>query len=153
MKSLSKKTKKLAESGTLNPHAEKINDPLFKDHPFFDAEDLLQAKYEMLRRVEKEGESVTDAANAFGFSRRHFYVLQKKLSDEGLHGLLSEKRGPKDAHKLNEKVMSFIEALMEKDPTLTSTKLNAEIDRKFGIKTHTRSIERALLRQKKRQKS
>ena len=53
MKSSIKK-KKLTESGTLNPNAHKITDPLFKSNDFFDPDDLLQAKYEMLRRVEKD---------------------------------------------------------------------------------------------------
>lgn len=146
--SQTKKTK-LTESGTLNPHADKITDPLFNENDFFDANDLLQAKYEMIRRVEQEGVSVTDAAKNFGFSRRHFYVLQKQLSDEGLHGLLTEKRGPKGAHKLNEEVMTFIGAQIEKDPSLRANAIGVMIEKRFGIKAHRRSVERALKRKKK----
>ena len=46
------KEKRLADSGTLNPNPEEVTDPLFKGHVFFDAQDLIQVKYEMLRRVE-----------------------------------------------------------------------------------------------------
>ena len=148
MKSSIKK-KKLTESGTLNPNAHKITDPLFKSNDFFDPDDLLQAKYEMLRRVEKDERTVSDTAKSFGFSRRHFYVLQKQFANEGLHGLLAEKRGPKGAHKLNEKIMEFINTQMEKDPTLRPPDISMIIEKKFGIKAHRRSIERALERKKK----
>lgn len=148
MKSSTKK-KKLTESGTLNPNADRITDPLFKNNDFFDADDLLQVKYEMLRRVEKEDRPVSDTAKGFGFSRRHFYVLQKQFADEGLHGLLSAKRGPKGAHKLNEEIMDFISIQIEKDPTLRAPGMSMIIEKKFGIKAHQRSIERALERKKK----
>ena len=63
---------KLASSGTLNPAPEKVQDRLFPSHTFFDPDDALQVKYEMLRRVEQDGCSVTQAAQDFGCSRRHF---------------------------------------------------------------------------------
>ena len=44
------KTAELNRSGTLNPHPEVIVDPLFQNNPFFDPRDLLQTRYEMLRR-------------------------------------------------------------------------------------------------------
>ena len=40
MKSSPNKKKKLTESGTLNPNADKITDSLFKNNDFFDANDL-----------------------------------------------------------------------------------------------------------------
>jgi len=49
------KTAELDRSGTLNPHPEAIVDPLFQNNPFFDARDLLQTRYEMLRRHRIEG--------------------------------------------------------------------------------------------------
>lgn len=149
MKSSPNKKKKLTESGTLNPNADKITDPLFNNNDFFDADDLLQVKYEMLRRVEKEEGSVTDVAKSFGFSRRHVYVLQKQFANEGLSGLLSEKRGPKSAHKLSEEVMDFINAQIEENPSLKAPGIGLILEKQFGIKTHRRSIERALERKKK----
>ena len=41
----------LREHGTLHPHPEEVTDPLFSRDGFFDARDLLQVKYEMLRSV------------------------------------------------------------------------------------------------------
>ena len=42
----------LKRHGTLNPHPDAVTDPLFHTGDFFDPADLLQVKYEMLRRVE-----------------------------------------------------------------------------------------------------
>src|SRR5437870_1729540 len=57
----------LRQLGTLNPRPREVTDPLFATDSFFDPRDLVQVKYEMLRRVQSEGHSVTGAATAFGF--------------------------------------------------------------------------------------
>ena len=53
------KEKFLRESGALNTHP--VNDSLFKDGHFFDPQDLVQVKYEMIRKVTKESEPVSQA--------------------------------------------------------------------------------------------
>ena len=150
--SLNHKEKRLADSGTLNPNPEEVTDPLFKGHVFFDAQDLIQVKYEMLRRVEKEGRSVAQVAKDFGFSRRHFYELQKQFSEAGLLGFLPEKRGPKGGHKLTSEIVAFIDTQIEKNSSLNATKLAEIVENQFNTKVHPRSIERALERKKKGQK-
>ena len=77
------KKKILEESGTLNPNPDKVSDELFREKAFFDSSDLLQVKYEMLRCVEKEGRTVSKAARDFGFSRRHYYEIQKQFARAG----------------------------------------------------------------------
>ena len=67
------KTLELKRTGTFNPHAEGVADPLFRENPFFDSRDLLQARYEMLRRQRVEGRSIIETALAFGVSRPTFY--------------------------------------------------------------------------------
>lgn len=143
------KRKNLIKSGTLNPHADQVTDPMFQKHDFFDADDLLQVKYEMLRRVEKERQKVTTVTSQFGFSRRHFYELQKQFSVAGLHGLLPEKRGPRGAHKLNGEIMAFIGEQIDQDSRVNASELAARIKERFGIRVHPRSIERAVERKKK----
>ena len=44
----------LREEGTLNPAPEKVRDPKFQQSEFFDPRDVVQVKYEMLRRVSVE---------------------------------------------------------------------------------------------------
>ena len=59
----------------------------FATDTFFDPRDLVQVKYEMLRRVQSEGHSVTGAATAFGFSRPSFYQALSAFEEGGLAGL------------------------------------------------------------------
>jgi hypothetical protein len=55
----------LSEQGCLNPRPQSVTDELFANHEFFDAHDMVQVKYEMLRRVEKDGHSISDASGEF----------------------------------------------------------------------------------------
>ena len=45
------KRQTLRRHGTLNPHPEAVSHPLFHNSDFFDSDDLMQVKYEMLRQV------------------------------------------------------------------------------------------------------
>ena len=60
------KTRALAASRTLNPRPEKVTDPAFAPGSFFDPADLVQVKYEMVRRSEIDGLPAATAAAAFG---------------------------------------------------------------------------------------
>jgi transposase len=141
----------LQQQGTWNPRAQEVADEWFHKDPFFDARDLVQVKYEMLRRVRNEGQSVTQAATSFGFSRPSFYQAQEAFQQEGLAGLVPRKRGPKRAHKLTEEVLAFIVGERQKDSPPRTEDLVPMIRKRFGITVHPRSIERSLLRgQKKR---
>ncbi len=58
----------LRRNHALNPRPQAVRDPAFtSDNPFFDPRDLVQVKYEMLRRVREEGGSVSQSATHFGF--------------------------------------------------------------------------------------
>ena len=140
----------LAESGTLNGRAEEVRDDLFQGEGFFDPRDRVQVKYEMLRRVDAEGASVTEAAGAFGFSRVAFYRARQRLAGEGLAGLLARPRGPRRAHKLSEEVVAFLVAAMDEAPALRAPGLAERVRERFGLSVHPRSIERALARRRKR---
>jgi len=45
----------LRQYGALNRAAEAVRDEFFINHEFFDPRDLVQVKYEMLRRVRIDG--------------------------------------------------------------------------------------------------
>src|SRR5260370_29662743 len=94
------KLRALKDSGTANPHAQDVQDPAFTDSDFFDPRDLVQVRYEMLRRVRIEGEPIADAAAGFGVSRPTFYKAQTAFERAGLAGLLPAKRGPHGPHKI-----------------------------------------------------
>ena len=76
----------LRAQGATHPHPEAVTDPLFRDSAFFDPNDLVQVKYEMLRSVQQEERSVVEAAQASGLSRPAFYVTQELFQHEGLPG-------------------------------------------------------------------
>ena len=146
------KREALKEQGTLNPHPEKVRDERFLTEDFFDPQDLLQVKYEMLRRVRLEGASRSQAAAAFGFSRPAFYQAQARLEAQGVTGLMARRRGPKGGYKLSEAVMDFVEGELEGDPSLRTRALATRVEARFGIRTHPRSIERALERRQKKRR-
>lgn len=142
------KALELHQAGTLNPHPEAVVDRLFKGNPFFDARDLLQARYEMLRRHSADGTSILDAATAFGVSRPTFYQAQAAFSKAGLSGLLPKPRGPKGGHKLTSEVLDFVEGLRVAEPGLTTVACVRAVKERFGITVHRRSLERALGKKK-----
>src|ERR1700681_3103892 len=140
----------LRQQGCWNPHPERVSDELFQTREFFDARDLVQVKYEMLRRVETEGLPVNQSAAAFGFSRPSFYQAQASFQQGGLPALLPQKRGPKQAHKLTTDVLAFIGEARQEDPSLRLAALVSRIRERYGIAVHPRSIERALARSQKK---
>ena len=144
------KIETLRGQGSLHPHPEHVTDPLFHASDFFDARDLVQVKYEMLRRVRVQGEPITESVLAFGFSRPSFYQAQSAFDLGGLAGLLPKKRGPRGSHKLSAEVVAYLEKLLSHDPSLRAAELAARVLARFGCKVHPRSVERALARRKKK---
>jgi transposase len=141
----------LRAARALNPRPEAVSDPAFATgHPFFDARDLVQVKYEMLRRVQIDGHSVTRAAAAFGFSRPSFYAAQTAWQTAGLPGLLPARPGPRGGHKLTASVVAFLQERRARDPGLSVASLVQLVQEHFGLVVHPRSIERALARQAKK---
>ncbi len=147
------KLESLRQQGTLNPRPHAVTAELFVASEFFDARDLVQVKYEMLRRVQKDGRSITEAAAAFGFSRPSFYQAQSAFEQGGLAGLAPLKRGPKQAHKLTAEILEFIQQARQDNPSLRAAELASRVRQRFDLIVHPRTIERGVARvQKKRRK-
>jgi transposase len=140
----------LQQQGCLNPRPEQVADPLFQQSDFFDPDDLVQVKYEMLRRVQIDQQPVRQAAAAFGFSRPTYYQAELDFQDQGLFGLIPEKRGPRRAHKLTPQVLEYVRQLRSEQPSLGIAQVGVAILEHFRITVHPRSIERALARQEKK---
>jgi transposase len=143
----------LRESRCLNPHPEQVRDEAFLAEEFFDARDAAQVKYEMVRRVQTDGESVTAAAAAFGYSRPSYYQAAAALAESGLDGLVAAKPGPRRGHKLTEEILTWAQDQLAADPDLRPAALVEPIATEFGVRVHPRSIERALARHQERPKS
>jgi transposase len=149
LKKTDQKTLELKRTGTLNPHPGSVVDALFKDNPFFDAKDLLQVRYEMLRRHNVEGVSIVDVATNFGVSRPTVYQAQAAFQQSGLSGLLPKHRGPKEGHKLSSEVIAYVRSLRAAEPGLTTVACVQAVQEKFSTRVHRRSLERALASKKK----
>ena len=143
------KEEALRAARALNPRPEAVNDAEFAGSEFFDARDLVQVKYEMLRRARHDGSTVSDAAAAFGFSRPSFYEAEAAFEAAGLPGLLPKRPGPRRAHKLSEGVVARLEEAAAVDPAPSSSELVELIRSEFGLRVHPRSVERALARHPK----
>jgi transposase len=141
----------LREARCLNPHPEDVADEAFVSQEFFDARDAVQVKYEMVRRVRVDGDSVTASATAFGYSRPSFYEAAAALDEQGLDGLVPGKPGPRRRHKLTDEVCAFAEQQLAADPALRPVDLVTPIEQRFGVRVHPRSIERALARYREQQ--
>jgi len=146
------KIKALHQSGTLHPRPQDVRDELFGEKGFFDARDLLQVKYEMLRRVIQEGHSISQAAASFGFSRPSFYQAQSAFETSGLAGLVPQKRGPKQGHKLTTEILEFVRRARAEDSEVRTVDLVQRVRERFGVELHSRTIERGLRRDQKKRR-
>lgn len=144
------KVRALRDQGSINPFPKKVRDALFLKEEFFDPNDIVQVKYELLRRVQVEGASITDAVKNFGFSRLSFYRILAVFENLGLPGLIPKKRGPKEAHKMTAEILEFVNNKIQNTPSINNTTLKELIEEKFELTVHSRSIDRALSRKKKR---
>lgn len=146
-----RKTRALREARALNTRPGSVSDVAFTEgNPFFDPLDLVQVKYEMVRRVRAEGGRVGRSAAAFGFSRPAWYQTAARFEREGLVGLLPLRPGPRRAHKLRDEVVDDLERALEEEPSLRSSELAARALERFGLRVHPRSVERALGRRRKK---
>jgi transposase len=143
------KRDRLRQLRVLNPRPEAVRAPWFHGSRFFDPDDLVQVKYEMLRHARQDGVNKAQAAALFGVSRPTYYQAEAAFERDGLAGLLPGTRGPKSAHKLTDEVMRLIEQHLRTGAPQQARSLAALVQSTFGVSVHPRSIERAMARKKK----
>ena len=105
---------------------------------FFLPEDKVQVKYEMLRAHVLDGQPVTEAAAAHGYSRAAFYLVLRSFSAAGMSGLLDEARGRRGPLKLRPEIVAFI-----RESAVGPGELVEQIEHRYGLRLHRRTIERA----------
>ena len=140
------KVQALRDERCLNSRPEAVRDPAFVSSEFLDARDLVQVKYEMVRRVRVDGDAVARTVADYGFSRPSFYEAAAALDAGGLAGLVPARPGPRRAHKMSAEVVTFAQERLEAEPGLRAADLVELIEDRFGVRVHPRSIERALER-------
>lgn len=144
------KARFLAAQHALYPHPEQIHDSQFQQGSFFDPRDLVQVRYEMLRRHLVDGKPITEVTRDFGMSRQMFYVLLAMFQQQGLLGLLPRKRGPKTAHKCTQAILDFVCSRLQEAPDRSFQDLVQEVEGQLGVRLHPRTLQRQLLREKKK---
>lgn len=142
------KTAALLEEGTLNSSPQKVSDPKFQGSEFFDPRDLLQVRYEMLRRVSVDNLPITQATAEYGVSRPTYYQAKASFDESGVGGLVPRKRGPRGPHKLQGELLAFVQQQVAPGEPIRARKLARRIWEQFSVEVHPRTIERAL-REKK----
>lgn len=147
-KSESLKVEALRNEGTLNPVPENVRDPKFHENEFFDPHDIVQVKYEMLRRVSVENAPVSVAAEAYGVSRPTYYQTKAGFERAGLAGLAPQKRGPRGPHKLRGQALAFIQQQLVAGEPVRARELAKLVQQKFDLNIHPRTIERAVVGKK-----
>lgn len=138
------KTDALIEEGTFNPAPDKVRDPKFRAGEFFDPRDVVQVKYELLRRVSIDKVSVTEASGEYGVSRPTYYQAKADFDLAGIAGLVPAKPGPRGPHKVDGDVLAFLRARVVVGEPLRARELVKLVRDKFDIELHPRTIERAL---------
>lgn len=141
---------RLRQAGVLNAQPQRVQAAWFQAGGFFDPNDLVQVKYEMLRHARQDGVTKAEAARLFGLSRPTFYQAETAFERDGVSGLLPQPRGPKSAHKLTAEVMGVIESHHSGGGPMHAREMANLVHTQLGIKVHPRSIERAIARKKKR---
>lgn len=140
------KEQALRATRTLNPRPEAVVDAVFTASEFCDPRDLVQVKYEMVRRVRVDKVPAARAVREFGFSRQVYYDAAAALDAGGPAALVPGKPGPKGPRKLTDAVMEYVETCLAADPSLRSRDLADAVATEYGLSVHPRSIERALAR-------
>ena len=143
------KSEALRQTGALHPKPEDVHDEAFRRDEFFDPRDLVQVRYEMLRRHQIDGDAVTDVSSAFGVSRQAYYMTETAFEASGIAGLMPRRRGPQRAHKCTDEILDFVEQW--RADISPENNVSEAVRRRFGVAIHPRSLARALTRRKKKQ--
>jgi len=138
------KLEALREEGTLNPTPDEVHDPKFQENEFFDPHDIVQVKYEMLRRVSVENASVSAATEEYGVSRPTYYQTKATFDKGGVAGLVPQKRGPRGPHKLRGQALAFVQQQLVAGEPVRARELAKLVRQKFDLNIHPRTIERAV---------
>jgi transposase len=129
----------LAAAGLVHPRPESVVAQLFvSGGPFFFALDKVQVKYEMLRAHLVDGVSVVNAASEHGYSRAAFYLVAEAFEEEGMQGLLDEKRGRRGPLKVTTEINAYVRSAQH----LSGAELSKEVAERFGVVLHRRTLER-----------
>ena len=146
MKKSGNRLARLQQTGCALLRPERVRANLFLEHPeIFDARDAIQVKYEMLRLHLLEKRAIAAACRDFGFSRESFYEFARRLREEGIAGLLPQKRGRKGPVKCTHAVLEFLHTERRRDPQASGAELQRRLREKMGVELHRRTVEKLVI--------
>jgi hypothetical protein len=132
----------LIKNGTFNKSYGKVSEQKFISDDFFDPQDLVQIKYEMLRTARDSEWNISEIADAFGFSRAAFYKIKASFEQKGISAFIPDKSGPKGAKKFTEGHQRFINNYLTSHPKTSSDELKRILQMERGLEISKRTIER-----------
>jgi len=138
----------LKKNGTYNKGSGSVTAEEFQGGIFFDPNDLVQVKYEMLRSVAKNKMSVSEASKMYGLSRQSYYINKTAVDDGGIAALIPQKTGPRKAYKLTDRGCQFIDSYICDHPDANTHQVNKALYEATGISVHDRTVTRYLLSKK-----
>ena len=131
----------LERAGLVHPRPGSVTAELFRSaSELFLAADKVQVKYEMLRAVVVDEVTVVAAAEAHGYSRAEFYLVQAAFAERGMAGLVDGRRGRKGPAKVSAEIAAF---LRDAPRERSGAELAREVEARFGVWLHRRTAERA----------
>jgi len=134
----------LSQLGALNKNPEKVTNYLFKKHDFFDPQDKVQIKYEMLRANQVDGQKITHICTQYNYSREAFYVILRKFKHQGIVGFLEGSRQKKNTIMINQDIAKMIIQMKFENPDISGAKLAQKINATFNADYKKRAIEKAV---------
>jgi transposase len=121
-----------------------VLDPLFCEGTFFDPRDLLQVKYEMLRRVRVEGRPAAAAARQVDLTRATYYEALRGWQRAEMLGLLPQRPGPRGPHKLTAEVLAYLRERAGGRLPTDFVGLAERLHKERSVHVHPRTIQKAL---------
>ena len=110
-----------------------ISDPRFVPGSFFNPDDSVQIRYEMLRRVENGESTIKDATEMYGYSRQAYYDYRRAFGEGGILALSTKKAGPKGPRKMTDEVKKFFADYLLAHPRATGAELSRELKASTGV--------------------
>jgi hypothetical protein len=132
----------LRRTRCLHPFPERVQDQRFVEQcDFFDANDIVQVKYEMLRRCTVEGHEVASTSMDFGFSRTTYYKVQDAFLSGGLPALMGQQRGRLKPIKVTDLVRGYLIAEKAKNPKLSARQMAIDLKQRYQVELSERMIQ------------
>ena len=132
----------LRRARCLHRTPERVQDERFRQQPdFFDPKDIVQVKYELLRRCKVEGRNVASICLDFGFSRTTYYKVQQAFLGGGLPALMGQPRGRLKPIKVTDVVRGDLIAEKAKNPKLSAREMVLALEERYHVQLSERMIQ------------